>query len=100
MVQFKEFMGRPLETFLNTSISLMANLLKPLSKSILVPLRLTAKASETGAAIQKKMFGSGMTTLIISNKEMDDIMKIYKYLEESGLSIKHVSETSEKEQKG
>ena len=36
---------------------------------------------------------SGMTTLIISNGEMDDIMKITKSLEESGLLIKGVRET-------
>ena len=49
------------------------------------------------------MFRSGMTTLIISNEEMNDIMKIVNSLEESGLSIKGVSETiknEEKEQKG
>ena len=39
------------------------------------------------------MFGSGNTTLIISNKEMNDIMKIIKYLEEFGFLIKGVSET-------
>ena len=38
-----------------------------------------------------------MTTLIISNEEMDDIMKIGKYLEKSGLSIKGVSETLQNE---
>ena len=43
-----------------------------------MPLGLTAVASATDAAIQKKMFGCGMTTLIISNKEMKDIMKIVK----------------------
>ena len=40
------------------------------------------------------MFGSGViTTLIISNEEMNDIMKIVKSLEESTLLIKDVSET-------
>ena len=39
------------------------------------------------------MFGSGITTLIISNKEMNDIIKIVKSLEESGLFTKSVSET-------
>ena len=38
-----------------------------------------------------------MTTLIISNEEMDDIMKIGKYLEKSGLLIKGVSETLQNE---
>ena len=39
------------------------------------------------------MFVSGITTIIISNEEMNDIMKIVKSLEESGLLIKGVSET-------
>ena len=39
------------------------------------------------------MFGSGMTTLIISNEEMNDIMTIIESLEESGLVIKTVNET-------
>ena len=38
------------------------------------------------------MFGSGFKTLIISNEEMEDIMKIVKSLEEPGLLIKGVSE--------
>ena len=49
------------------------------------------------------MFGSGMTSLIISNEEMNDIMKMVKFLEESGLLIKAVSQTIKneaKEQKG
>ena len=43
----------------------MKNLLKALAISVLIPLGLTSGASETGATIQKKIFGSGMTTLII-----------------------------------
>ena len=53
----------------------IGNKLKPLAKSILIPLELTAVASATDAAIHKKMFRSGFTTLIFSNKEMTDIMK-------------------------
>ena len=34
-----------------------------------------------------------MTTLIISNNEINDNIKIFKSLEESGLLIKGVSET-------
>ena len=45
------------------------------------------------------MFGSGFTSLIIYNEEMDDIMKIVKSLQESGLSIKGVSETIKNEAK-
>ena len=59
----------------------------------MIPLGLTAAESATDAAIYKKMFGSGKTALIISNEEMNDIMKIVKSLEESGLLMKDVSET-------
>ena len=45
------------------------------------------------------MFGSGNTALIISSEEMNDIMKIVKSLEESGLLIKGVSETIKNETK-
>ena len=45
------------------------------------------------------MLGSGTTTLIISNEEMNDIMKLFKSLEESGLLIKDVSETIKNEAK-
>ena len=45
------------------------------------------------------MFGSGPTTLIISNKQMNDIMKIIKSPKESGLLIKGVSETIKNEAK-
>ena len=69
----------------------MKNVLKPLAKSVLIPLGLTAAASASDKAIHKKMFGSGNTTLIISNEKMDDIMKIIKSLKESGLLIKGIS---------
>ena len=71
----------------------MKNVLKPLAKSVLIPLGLAA-TSAIGVTIHKKNFGSGMTALIISNEEMNDIMKIVKSLEESGLLIKGVSETT------
>ena len=45
------------------------------------------------------MFGSGVTTLIISNEEMNDIMKIVKSLQESGLLIKDVSEKTKNKMK-
>ena len=75
----------------------MKNELKPLAKSVLISLGLTAAASATDAAIQKKIFESGMTTLIISNEEMDDIMKTFKSLKESGLLIEGASEAIENE---
>ena len=57
-------------------MSLIGNVLKPLAKSVLIPLGLTAAASATDAAIHKKMFGSANTTFIISNEKVNDIMKI------------------------
>ena len=59
---------------------LIGNVLKQLAKSVLIPLGLTAVESATDPAIHKKMFGSDATTLIISNEEMKDIMKIVKFL--------------------
>ena len=74
-------------------------MLKPLAKSVLIPLRLTAVAAATDASIQKKMFGSGSTKLIISNEEIEDIMRKVKSLEESGLLIKYISEAIKNERK-
>ena len=101
--QWGGFLGKLLGPLLKTGLPLKGNVLKPLAKSVLIPLGLTAAVSTTDAAIHKKMFGSGFTTLIISNEEMNDIMKIVKLLEEPGLLTKGVSETIKneaKEQKG
>ena len=86
---------------LKTRLPLMKNVLKPLAKSVLIPLDLTA-ALAINPAFYNKMFGPGtrlsdlvsrMATLIISNEETNDIMKIIKCPKESGLLIKGVSET-------
>ena len=79
---------------------LLKNVFKTLAKSVLIPLGLTTAASAADAAIHKKMFVSGTTTLIISNEEINNIMKIIKSLEESSLSIKGVSEAIKNEAKG
>ena len=74
---------------------LMKNVLKELAKRLLIQFELTAAASATDLADQ--------AILIISNEEMNDIMKIVKFLDKSGLLIKGVSETIKneaKEQKG
>ena len=60
---------------------------------------LTAAISATDSAIQKKIYGSGKTALIISNEEMNDIIKIVKYLEEFDLLIKGFKETIQNEAK-
>ena len=64
--------------------------IKPLAKSVLIPLGLTTAGSAADAGIHKKILGSGHsnTTLIISNDEMDDILKIVKSLEISGVLLK------------
>ena len=75
----------------------------PLAKSALLPCELLAAMSAADAAIQKKIYESLTTALIISNEEMEDIMKIGKLLEELGLPLKGISEIikyEEKEQKG
>ena len=91
-------------TIIKNWIAFNRNVLKPLTKSVLILLGLAAAAaSAADAAIHIKMFGSGFRTLIISNEEMNDIMKIVKSFEESGLLIKGVSQTIKnetKEQKG
>ena len=95
------FLCRLLGPLLKTGLPLIGNALNPLAKSVLIPLGLTAAALATDAAIHK-MFESGFT-LIISNEERNDIMKIVESLEESGLLVKDLSETIKneaKEQKG
>ena len=91
------FLGRLLGSLLKTELVLMKNVLKQLAKSVLIPLGLSAAASPRDTAIQKKIFGSDMTTLIPSNEEVNDVMKIIDSLEESGLLIKKVSETIKNE---
>ena len=85
------FLGRLLKPLLKTGFPLIKDVLKPLAKSVLVPLGLTTAVSAIDAGIHKKILGLGIATLIISNKEMSD-MKIVKSLEESGLLMKAVRE--------
>ena len=97
--QSGEFLGTLLGPILKTEFPLIKNLLKPLAKSVLIPLGLTAAAAAIHAGIHEIMFGSGNTTLIIYNEEMHDIMKIVKSLEESGLLTKGDSEAIKNEPK-
>ena len=71
----------------------------PLAKNVLAPLGLSAVMSAIDGSIKKKMLGSGTTTLIISNNEKDDILKIVKSLEDSNVLLKGVSETIQHEAK-
>ena len=100
MIQSGGFLGRLLGPILKTGLPLMKNVIKPLAKSVLIPLGLTASASAADAEIHTKILGSGHnTTVIISNDEMEHILKIVKSLEDSGLLLEGVSETIKNEAK-
>ena len=114
MIQSGGFLGRLLGPLLKTGLPLMKSVIKPLAKSVLIPLGLTAAASAADAGIHKTILESGKhtfdstlpysnTTLIISNNEMDNILKIVKSLEDSRVLLKGVSEAIQnevKEQRG
>ena len=70
----------------------------PLAKYVLAPLGLTAAMSAIDGSIQKKIHGSGVK-LIIEQEDLNDIMKIIKALENSGILLKGVSKTIENETK-
>ena len=65
----------------------------PLEKNIKAPFAITAAASAIDAGIQKRIHGSGTTTLIISNEEVNDIMKIVQALEDSNILKKRITKT-------
>ena len=70
----------------------------PLAKNVLAPLGLTAAMSAIDGSIQKKIHGSGVK-LIIEQEDMNDIMKIIKSLENSGILLKGVRKTIKNETK-
>ena len=86
MIQSGVFLGRLLGPLLKTGLPLIKIVNELLAKSVLNPLGLTAAAA---AGMHKKILGSGnnLTTLIISNDEMEEIMKIAKSLKDSGLLL-------------
>ena len=92
--QSSGFLEKVLGLLLERGLPLMKNVTKPIPKKVLIPVGLTAAASG-----HKKVFESGTTTLIISNEEMNDVMKIVTSLEESRLLIKSVSKTIKNEAK-
>ena len=85
MIQSRGFLGRNLGALLKTGLLLMKNVIQPLAKGLLIALGLTAAVSVADAGIYKKILRTVVTTLIISNDEMENIMKIVKFLENSGL---------------
>ena len=110
MIQSGGFLGRLLGPLLKRGLPLIKNVIKSLAKSVLIPLGFTTAASAADAEIHKKILRSehrssssalhnNTTTLITSNHEMEDIIKIGKSLEDSGLLLKGVSETGQNEAK-
>ena len=67
----------------------------PLAKTVLAPLGITAAASAIDAEFKKKKkkHGSGTATLIISNEELNDILKIVQALENSNILLKGATKT-------
>ena len=99
IIQSGRFLGKLLGPLLKTRLPLIKNVIKSLAKSVLIPLELTAAASAADAGIHKKILGSGNTASIISNEEMNDIMKIVQALEDSNILLKGVTETVKNETK-
>ena len=94
MIESGGFLGKLLGPLLKTGLPLIKSVINQLVKSVLIPLGLAAVASAADAGIHKKILGSGgHTTLIISNKDMEDLIKIVKSLEDSGLLLKGVIES-------
>ena len=90
MTQSGGFLGRLLGSLLKTGLSLIKNIIKQLANYVLIP----PAAAAADAGIHKKLLGSGHnTTLIISNDEMEDILKIIKSIENSGLLPEGATET-------
>ena len=74
-----------------------------MQKNILAPLGIIAAASAIDVGTQKKIHGSRATTLIISNEEMNDILKFVQALEDSNILLKGIAKkikNETKEQKG
>ena len=90
MIQSGGFLGKLIGPLLKAGLQLIKSVITPLAKSVLI------LAADAG--IHKKILGSGNTaTLIILNKDMDDLIKIVKSLEGSGLLLKGVAESVQNE---
>ena len=103
----ERFLGRLLEPLMKVGLLLMKNVLGQFAKSMLITIRLTARLSALDTGVHNNILGSGTsgpsgsgtTTLIISNKEMEEIMKIDKSSKDSSLLIKGFRQTIDKKQR-
>ena len=89
LIQSGGFLGSWLSKFASALIKV------PLQKNS-APLGITVAVSAIDAGVQKKIHDSGTTTLIISNKEMNHIMKIVQALEDSNILLKRVRKKKNK----
>ena len=103
-----EFIARLLGWSVKFGLPLMENVTEPFVKSVLLQLGLIITTSVADGRNTWNIIGSGSydykadsdtTTLISSNEEIQDVMKIVKFFKESRLLIKGVSETNEEESK-
>ena len=101
MIQSRGFLGCLFGPSLKIGLPLMKNVTKPLATSVLIPLGLPVAVLEYSRMLEyiKKILGYGTKTLIISNDEMKDIIKIVKSFEDSGLLLKGVRKTIQNEAK-
>ena len=91
--------GRFLGSLFSKIAGPLMKLAVPLAKNNLDPLGITAAASATDAGIQKKIHSSGTTVLLISNEEINDIMKIAQALKYSNILLKEITKTIKNERK-
>ena len=94
IIQPGGFLGKILRPLLKTGLPLLKSVIKPLGL-----LGLTAASSTIDAGVQKKIYGSGTTTLVISNEEINDIMKRVQALEDSNILLKDVTKQLKMKQK-
>ena len=89
IIQSGGFLGRLLGPLLKAGLPLIKNVIKQLAKTA---------ASAAVAGIHKEVLGSGNNiTLIMSNDEIEHIIKIVKSLADSGLLLEGVTQTVENE---
>ena len=91
--------GRFLGSLFSKIAGPLMKLAVPLAKNNLGPLGITAAASAIDAGIQKKIHSSGTTVLLISNEEINDIMKIVQALKYSNILLKEITKTIKNERK-
>ena len=94
IIQSGEFSGKLLGQLLKAGLPLLKSVIKPLGL-----LDLTAASQAIDAGIQKKIYGSGTTTLVNSDEEINDIMKIVEALEDSNILLKGVTKIIKNETK-